>query len=215
MDAHLRHSYLPLIVIVTLAKRMFRLSLFALALLGGCNLPGTQQNKHDEMAVEYQYYGELLAALRTGPLHEAIAVGTITSHPTFAPRAPTRMDTARIRAAVEESLHRTELLATRGQARYQLDVELVQTKDQQVASDLVVNATIRYTLRNALHEAMRETMPETLPEAEGAIWYHDTLVSEYSIDLADESRLTAWELAYVGAVRNNLIALLRALSARE
>lgn len=170
----------------------------AIIMLGGCNLPVN----YDEMAVEYQYYGELLAALRAGPLHAAITVGTVTSAPNFAPRAPTRMDAERIRAALVESLHRTELLAAPGQAHYQLDVETVQTTEQQVASDLVVNATMRYTLRDISQNTS------------DAIGYHDTLVSEYTIDLTDESRLTALELAYVGAVRNNLTALLRALFAR-
>lgn len=178
----------------------------AIIMLGGCNLPAN----YDEMAVEYQYYGELLAALRTGPLHAAIAVGAVTSDPNFAPRAPTRMDAERIRAALVESLHRTELLAAPGQARYQLDVEMVQTRDQQVASDQVVNATMRYTL----HDIPPNTLPGTLPKDSSAIAYRDTIVSAYTIGLGDESPLVARELAYVGAVRNNLTSLLRALSAK-
>lgn len=162
------------------------------AALSGCQLP----DRGDEMAVEYQYYGELLPALRASPLHQQLAIGTVTTTNHFAPRAPTRMDPERVRAALLESLHRTHLLAAPDKARYWLDVELQTTQAQQVVADLNVTATVHYTLRDAA----------------GAIHFRDTLTSEYSIDVTDEPfRLSAWERAYIGAMRNNLTALLRAL----
>lgn len=163
-----------------------------IAVLSGCQLPGSG----DAMAVEYQHYGELLEPLRNSALHQRIKVGSITTAPDFAPRAPTRMDPERIRAALVESLHRTGLLAAPNEAHYRLDVDLLRTVDSQVVADLTVTATMRYTLFND----------------SGAVIYSDTLTSDYSLDASDETfRLAAWERAYVGAVRNNLTALLRAL----
>lgn len=168
-------------------------ALLALAALLGCNLP----THRDDLAVEYQYYAELLPALRAGPLHQAVTVGTVTAHPDFAAHAPTRIDAERVRAALVESLHRTALLAAPDETRYQIDVELIETTAQQVIADLIVTATARYTLRDTA----------------GAIRYSDTLVSDYSIDATDEPfRLTAWERAYVGAVRNNMTMLIKALT---
>lgn len=166
--------------------------------LGSCQLP----DRGDAMAVEYQYYGELLEPLRASALHQRVAVGNITAEPSFAPRAPTRMDPERIRAALVESLHRTGLLAAPGEAHYRLDIDLLKTVDSQIVGDLTVTATMRYTLRDTFHD--------TFHNNSGNVLYRDTLTSDYSLDASDETfRLEAWERAYVGAVRNNLTAFLR------
>lgn len=188
-----RIARLQLVVAVPLTVALL------IAALSGCQLP----DRGDAMAVEYQHYGELLAPLRASALHQRVAVGTITAAPAFAPRAPTRMDPERIRAALVESLHRTGLLAAPDEARYRLDVELLQTIDRQVVGDLTVTATMRYTLRGTLHTDSDTPL------------YRDTLTSDYSLDASDETfRLEAWERAYVGAVRNNLTAFVQIAAQR-